>query len=89
MEDKIYETDNLYLASVLSMLLKTEPRFKLVAERILFCFPMSEELQAAIDDYVAGVPVDAFALIQMIKRLRNEMYTRRNLGRNLEGRSQG
>ena len=75
-----FETQDLYLASAISILLNTQPTFKVENKRTLFIFPISGDLFKAMNEYNNGVSLNAYEFAQMIKRLRAEMLMRRGTG---------
>ncbi len=78
MNDRLFETPDLYLSAALVTLLATEPTFKVVRGKTIFCFPATDDLYRAMSVYNAGVPVSAVEFAETIKRLRAEMIMRRN-----------
>lgn len=77
MERKNFETADLYLASAISILLKTQPTFKTDNDKILFVFEITDDLYKAMNAYNQGIPINAYDFAQAIKRLRAEMLIRR------------
>lgn len=77
MERKNFETADLYLASAISILLKTQPTFKADNDKILFVFEITDDLYKAMNAYNQGIPINAYDYAQTIKRLRAEMLIRR------------
>ena len=77
MHEKDFVTADLYLAAVINTLLDTSPEFKIENDRVLFVFPISDDLYKAMNAYHNGIPVNAYEFAQMIKRLRAEMIMRR------------
>lgn len=80
MTEKIFETADLYLASAITTLLRTEPSFKVIRGKTIFCFPATDDLYRAMTVYNAGVSLPAVEYADTIKRLRAEMLTRRGAG---------
>jgi hypothetical protein len=78
METKTFETDDLYLSSVITTILKKPPGFKVVNGRTIFVYPISDELYGAMAQYNGGITLNAIELTQTIKRLRAEMMMKRN-----------
>lgn len=72
-----FETADLYLASAISILLKSNPSYKVENRRTLFIFPVSDNLYKAMAEYHGGIQLNAFEYAQIIKRLRAEMLMRR------------
>jgi hypothetical protein len=79
MEQREFVTADLYLSSAICILLNTQPSFRVENGRTLFIFPISDGLYKAMNAYNNGTPINAYELTQMIKRLRAEMLTRRNM----------
>lgn len=78
MMKKDFETPDVYLAAALSLLLQKEPTFRVVHNRTLFMFPISDEFFQAMSNYNGGIELDAYQYAQKIKRLRAEMLMRRS-----------
>lgn len=78
MKQKDFETADLYLASAISILLKSPPNYKVENGRTLFVFPISDDLHKAMNVFNNGIQVNAYEYAQTIKRLRAEMIIRRN-----------
>ena len=81
MEEKEFETADLYLASAISLLLKSTPSYKVLNGKTLFIFPISDDLYRAMNSFNNGVSVNAYEYSQMIRRLRAEMLMRRGMER--------
>lgn len=81
MEEKKFETADLYLASAISLLLKSTPSYKVLNGKTLFIFPISDDLYRAMNSFNNGVSVNAYEYSQMIRRLRAEMLMRRGMER--------
>lgn len=75
-----FETADLYLASAICILLNTQPQFRVVNNKTLFVFPVSDELYRAMNNYSGGMAINGYEFAQMIKRLRAEMLMRRSGG---------
>lgn len=78
MKEKDFVTGDLYLSAAIVILLNTNPSFKTENDRVLFIFPINEDLYKAMNAYHNGIPVNAYEYAQTIKRLRAEMIMRRN-----------
>lgn len=78
METNTFETDDLYLSSAITTILKKPPGFKVVNGRTIFVYPVSDELYGAMAQYNGGVKLNAIELTQTIKRLRAVMMMKRN-----------
>ncbi len=74
-----FQTADLYLSSAVSILLNTQPTFRVENGRTLFVFPISDYLYKAMNAYNSGVQLNAYEYSQMIKRLRAEMLMRRGM----------
>jgi hypothetical protein len=72
-----FETSDIYLASAISLWLKIFPSFKIVNDRAVFVFPVSEDLYGAINDFNSG---ELSRYVLLLKRLRSEMYFVRKTG---------
>ncbi|OPX95465.1 MAG: hypothetical protein A4E58_02109 [Syntrophorhabdus sp. PtaB.Bin006] len=77
MKPEQFVTADLYLGSAISILLNQQPTFKVENGRTLFCFPVSNDLYAAMVAYNNGIPLNAYEYAEKIKRLRAEMLMRR------------
>ena len=77
MEQKDFQTADLYLASAVCILLSTNPDFKVENGRTLFVFPISDDLYRAMNEFNNGVRLNAYGYSQMIRRFRAEMIMRR------------
>jgi len=78
MKNKDFVTGDLYLSAAIITLLSTNPSFKTENDRVLFIFPINEDLYKAMNAYHNGIPVNVYEYAQTIKRLRAEMIMRRN-----------
>jgi len=78
MKQKDFVTGDLYLSAAIISLINTNPSFKTENERVLFVFPINEDLYKAMNAYHNGIPINAYEYAQIIKRLRAEMIMRRN-----------
>lgn len=77
MKQKDFETADLYLASAISILLKSNPSYKVENSRTLFVFPISDDLYKAMNAFNNGIQLNAYEYSQTIKHLRAEMLMRR------------
>lgn len=77
MGQKNFETADLYLTSAISILLKKQPEFRVKDNRILFAFPVSDDLYEAMNQFNNGIPLNAFEFSLTIKRIRAEMLIRK------------
>lgn len=80
MEDKVFATKDVYLASFLSVILKLQPTFKQEGTLVFFCFDETQDLRNAITDYHSGMSVEAYKLIAVIRRLRASMLNLKHGG---------
>lgn len=76
---KEFITADLYLSSAISIYLKTKPSYRVENRRVLFVFPLTDDLYSAMSAYNGGGSICAFEYAQTIKRLRAEMLMRRGL----------
>lgn len=77
MKRKDFETADLYLASAISILLKSNPNYKVENSRTLFVFPISDDLYKAMNAFNNGILLNAYEYAQTIKHQRAEMLMRR------------
>lgn len=77
--EKNFDTADGYLASAITLLLKHFPDYKLQNGKILFVFPISDDLYRAMSAYNGGAEVNVFEYAQTLKRLRAEMFMRRGM----------
>ena len=75
-----YITKDLWLASAISLQLKTPPKLRNEYGLVLFVFSASDSLQSAISNYYSGSLLSATAYADEVKRLRNDMYAARSQG---------
>jgi len=76
---KEFVSSDLYLASAISILLQTQPNFKVENGRTLFVFEVSDRLYKAMSDYNSGIEINALEFVQVLKRLKSEMLMRRSM----------
>ena len=76
---KEFVSSDLYLSAAISLLLQTQPNFKVENGRTLFVFEVSDRLYKAMSDYNSGIAINALEFTQAIKRLRSEMLLRKGL----------
>lgn len=79
-ETKVFFSPDLYQSAALVLLLNSQPEFKLVNGKILFGFPVNDELYRGMAQYNCGFPLNALEFTQSIKRLKSEMMMRRSMG---------
>lgn len=72
-------SSDLYLSAAISLLLKTEPTFKVANGRVLFVFLVTDQLYKAMASFNSGAALSALEYSQVLKRLRAEMLLRRTL----------
>lgn len=77
MKEKMFITGDIWLASAISILLNTNPDFKVSNGKTLFIFPASDKTYEAISEYNGGCSLPAYEFAGTIKRLKVEMHTRR------------
>ena len=75
-----FETSDIYLSTAISLWLNIFPSFKIVHDRAVFVFPVSEALYGAINDFNSGESGDLSKYTLLLKRLRSEMYFVRKTG---------
>ena len=78
-EKELFETQDLYLSSAITLFLKTAPGFRVENGRTLFVFSISDDLYKAMNAYNNGASLSAIEYAQTIKRLRAEMLMRRGM----------
>jgi hypothetical protein len=74
----LYKSSNLYEATALSILLETPPQYIRENSIILFGFDINENLWRALNSYAGGVEMNIFVYVQALKRIKGEMFSRRN-----------
>lgn len=77
MKGKEFITGDIWLASAMSILLKTYPDFIVVSGKTLFVFPASDNIYKAISEFNGGIAINAYEYSQTVKRLKVEMITRK------------
>lgn len=77
MKEKEFITGDIWLASAISILLNTNPDFKVSNGKTLFIFPASDKTYNAISEYNGGCSLPAYQYAETIRRLKVEMLTRR------------
>jgi hypothetical protein len=77
-ELRTFETPDLYLTAAISLLMKTEPSYKVLNGKTFFSFPATDDLYRAMSEYNAGVKINAMEFSSVVKRLRGEAITRRS-----------
>jgi hypothetical protein len=70
----IFRVSDVYLSSFLVYRLGVEPTFEKKGSRVLFCFPSSDALYTALQEFNEGVSIDAAEFASLIKRLKGAMY---------------
>ncbi len=76
MEERVFRTSDVYLASALATLTNLRPTLELNRDgRVLFCFPGSEDLFDGLDSYNAGTAAPLTEYAATLKRLRGEMLS--------------
>ena len=78
---KEFVSSDLYLSAAISILLQTQPNFRVENQRTLFVFEVSDRLYKAMSDYNSGIEINALEYVQVLKRLKSEMLMRRSMGK--------
>ena len=89
MRQKEFVTDNPYLAAALTQQLGKDPVLKVQNGWAQFCYPASDKLYDAISAFNDGIPLNAFAYSQTIKRLRGMAITKRKENSDERGTDNG
>ena len=76
-KQKNFLTKDLWLASALVHLLNILPNYRVENGQTTFVFPKSDSLYQSIEAYNSGIPINAYEYAQIVKKLRAEMYSRR------------
>ena len=72
--------NDIWLAAAICISAKIEPTFTSKNRKILFNFPATPEAREAVSAFTGGeLHVSASGYSEVVRRLRNEMMTRRNL----------
>lgn len=79
MKGKEFITGDIWLASAITILLNTNPDFKVSNGKTLFIFPASDKTYEAISEYNGGCSLPAYRYAETIRRLKVEMLTRRQV----------
>jgi hypothetical protein len=74
-----FQTSDSCLAAVIAILLNIQPVFRMQNQKVIFCFPASDDIYRALSDFNNGIPINSFELVQMIKRFRAELMVRRKM----------
>lgn len=77
MKEKEFITGDIWLASALSLLLNTDPGYKITNGKTLFIFPANDQTYQAVTEYNGGCSLPAYEFAGTIKRLKVEMITRK------------
>ncbi|MFO0752973.1 MAG: hypothetical protein U0411_06575 [Thermodesulfovibrionales bacterium] len=77
MKEKQFHTGDVYVAAAVTLQIGKPPEFKTEKQKVLFVFPISDELHKALNAFSSGVSLNAYEFAQMIKRLRAEMLMRK------------
>lgn len=80
MKQKEFITGDLWLASALTVFLKTFPDFKVQDNKTMFVFPGDDRTYRAISDFNGGAEASLCLYAETAKRLKVEMLTRRQAG---------
>ncbi len=76
---KEFVSSDLYLSAAITILLQTQPNFRVENGRTLFVFEVSDKLYKAMSDYNSGIEINALEFVQVLKRLKSEMLMRKGL----------
>lgn len=79
-QKELFITGDIWLASAISILLKTYPDFRVENNKTLFVFPASDNTYRAISEFSGGIAINAYEYSQTVKKLKVEMLTRRQAG---------
>ena len=77
LKSKEFITGDIWLAAALTILLKTNPDFRVTDGKTLFIYPANSDTYRAISEYSGGCSLPAYDFVQVIKKLKVEMLTRR------------
>lgn len=78
--DKEYFVRDLWIASAVSLLTKTDPTLHLNSDNLVtFGFPPSENIRQAVELYYNGTHVSLEEYAAVVKKLRHEMYSLRGV----------
>lgn len=77
---KIFSTLDLYLSAFLSQC-GIPPELSITNNRVIFQFPISDELYKLITNYNSNVSVPVAEFVTRIKTLRGQMLTMKNGGK--------
>lgn len=80
MNQKEFITGDLWLATALTVFLKTLPEFKVENNKTLFIFPGGDKTYRAISDFNGGAEASLCFFSETAKRLKVEMLNRRQNG---------
>ena len=71
---------DLWIASAITVVTGLEPTYASKNKKIVFNFPATPEAREAVNAFTGGeLQVSASGYSEVVRRLRNEMMTRRNL----------
>jgi len=79
-----FETDNIYLASNITVHTKIPPEYKDHSGLIWLCYPRTTEVLSAVEDFSAEGLVNCYVFSSVLKRLRGEVINRRKRGYSAE-----
>ena len=79
---KIFKTGDVWLASAIAILLNTYPKFTTENNKTIFLFPAGDDTYQAIAGFNSGISMNVFDYAQMVKRLKVEMFARREENKN-------
>jgi len=79
-KEREFQTPDIYLSAAITILLNTEPSYKVLNGKTFFCFLATDELYRAMSLYNSGIEINAIDFSGVVKRLRGEAITRRSGG---------
>lgn len=76
--EREFQTPDIYLSAAITIILKTQPGYRVLNGKTFFCFPATDELYRAMGLYNSGVEINAMEFSGVVKRLRGEAINRRS-----------
>lgn len=77
--EQSFKTGDIWLAAVVTVLLRIYPEFEVKNGRTFFIYPQDDAVYRAIADFNSGVAINIFEYTQTVKKLKSEMLTRREV----------
>lgn len=77
MKQKEFITGDIWLASALTILLNTNPNYRVSNGKTLFIFPGDDQTYSAIAEYNSNCNLPVYLYSETVRRLKVEMLTRR------------